>query len=121
MKQPTRQDTINLRTWRTSGVEIHEGITGVIEYPLAIHRSTHEHEEIACGVRERYSPMWHITHIPTGKSFGIRSKDWDNIVKYVTGIKDHPALLMLTDETMTEHPMFEDLSDLHSRLRREIF
>ena len=121
MKQPTRQDTINLRTWRTSGVEIHEGITGVIEYPLAVHRSTNEHSEIQCGSRKRYSGIWHITHIPTGKSFGIRSKDWNKIVAYVEGIKDHPALLMLTDETMTAHPMFEDLSALHSRLRGELF
>ena len=121
MKQPTRKDTINLRTWRTSGVEIHEDITGVIEYPLAVHRSTNEHSAIQCGVRKRYSGMWHITHIPTGKSFGIRSKDWNKIVAYVEGIKDHPALLMLTDETMTAHPMFEDLSALHSRLRGELF
>ena len=49
MRQPTRQQTINIRTWRTSGVQIHEGITGVIEYPLAVHRSTHEHEEIDNG------------------------------------------------------------------------
>ena len=121
MKQPTRQDTINLRTWRTNGVEIHEGITGVIEYPLAVHRSTNEHSEIQCGSRKRYSGAWHITHIPTGKSFGIRSRNWDKIVAYVEGIKDHPALLMLTDETMTAHPMFEDLSNLHSRLRGELF
>ena len=121
MKQPTRQDTINLRTWRTSGVEIHEGITGVIEYPLAVHRSTNEHSEIQCGSRKRYSGMWHITHIPTGKSFGIRSRDWNKIVAYVEGIKDHPALLMLPDDTMTAHPMFQDLSDLHSRLRGELF
>ena len=121
MKRPNRQDTINLRTWRTSAVEIHEGITGVIEYPLAVHRSTSEHSAIQCGVRNRYSGMWHITHIPTGKSFGIRSNDWSKIVAYVEGIKDHPALLMLTDETMTAHPMFEDLSNLHSRLRGELF
>ena len=121
MKQPTRQDTINLRTWRTSGVEIHEGITGVIEYPLAVHRSTNEHSEIQCGSRKRYSGMWHITHIPTGKSFGIRSRDWTKLGAYVEGIKDHPALLMVTDDTMTAHPMLQDLSDLHSRLRGELF
>ena len=121
MKQPSRQDTINLRTWRTHGTQYHEGITGVLEYPLAIHRDCGEHEEITCGSRKRYSGIWCITHIPTGKSFGIRSRNWNNIVAYVEGIKDHPALLMLTDETMTEHPMFQDLSDLHSRLRRELF
>tara|TARA_Y100001937_G_C6959378_1_gene258173 strand:- start:12 stop:377 length:366 start_codon:yes stop_codon:yes gene_type:complete len=121
MKQPTRQDTISFRTWRTHGTEFHEGITGVIEYPLAIHRDTDEHDEIQSGTRKRYSSLWCITHIPTGKGFGIRTKDWSKIVAYVTGIKDHPALLMLTDETMTAHPMFQDLSDLHSRLRRELF
>jgi len=121
MKQPTRKDTINFRSWRTHGTEFHEGITGIIEYPLAVHRDTSEHDEIQNGTRKRYSGPWCITHIPTGKSFGIRTKDWDKIVAYVTAIKDHPALLMLTDDTMTAHPMFEDLSDLHSRLRRELF
>ena len=121
MKQPTRNDTINFRTWRTHGTEFHEGITGTIEYPLAIHRDTTEHDDIKSGARKRYSSLWCITHIPTGKSFGVRTKDWSKIVTYVTGIKDHPALLMLTDDTMTAHPMFQDLSALHSRLRRELF
>ena len=121
MKKPSRQDTINMRIWKASGTQYIQGITGMIEYPLAIHRDTNEHEEIQEGNRSRYSSIWAITHIPTGKSFGIRSRDWDKIVRYVTGIKDHPALLMLTDDTMTAHPMFDDLSDLHGRLRRELF
>ena len=53
MRQPTRQQTINIRIWKTSGVQNIEGITGVIEYPLAIHRPTHEHEEIDNGTRNR--------------------------------------------------------------------
>lgn len=121
MNKPTRQDTVTFRIWRHSGVQLIENIVGRMEYPLAIHRDTGEHEEIQEGNRKRYSGLWCITHIPTGKSFGIRSKDWDKIVTYVSQIKDHPALLMLTDDTMTAHPMFDDLSDLHSRLRREIF
>ena len=121
MKQPTRQETINLRIWKSSGTEYIEGVTGMFEYPLAIHRDLNEHEEITCGSRKRYSSMWTMTHIPTGKTFGIRSSEWSNIVSYVEQIKDHPALLMLTDDTMTNHPMFKDLSDLHSRLRRELF
>ena len=66
MKQPTRNDTISFRTWRTHGTEFHEGITGIIEYPLAIHRDTSEHDEIQNGTRKRYSSLWCITHIPTG-------------------------------------------------------
>ena len=120
MKQPTRQQHIKLRIWRANGTEYVEGVTGMIEYPLAIHRDLSEHSQIQEGTRSRYSGIWTMTHVPTGKSFGIRSRNWQSIVYYVEQIKDHPALLMITDETMTAHPMFKDLSDLHSRLRREI-
>ena len=119
MKQPTRTDTINLRVWKTSGVERYENITGINVYPLAIHRPTHEFEEIKEGSRSRYSGVWHITHIPTGKSFGIRA-EWSKVVYYVDNIIDEPALLMLTDKTMTEHPCFQQLSDKHFELRRQI-
>lgn len=118
MKQPTRQDLINLRIWRYDGVVYLEGITGLIEYPMAMHRPVTEFEEIQCGTRKRYSGEWCITHIPTGKSFGIRSTNWEDIVGYVTGIIDEPALLMLTDKTMTEHPCFQQLSDRHFELRK---
>lgn len=121
MKKPTRQDTINLRIRRSTGMERIESIVGVVEYPLAIHRSITEHEQITEGVRKRYSGVWSVTHIPTGKSFGIRSTDWNKVMQYVEGVKDHPALLMMTDETMSAHPMFQELNDLHSRLRRELF
>lgn len=121
MKQPSRQDTINVRVWRAqSGVEVLEGITGMHVYPLAIHRPITEFEEIQEGKRSRYSGTWSITHIPTGKSFGINSKDWDHIVFYVENIKDEPALLMLTDKTMTDHPCFKQLSDKHTELRKRL-
>ena len=120
MKQPNRQDTVNVRVWRAhTGVETIIGITGIIEYPMAIHRPITEFEEIQEGKRSRYSGIWSITHIPTGKSFGIRSRNWDQIVGYVTGIKDEPALLMLTDKTMTEHPCFQQLTDKHNELRKK--
>jgi hypothetical protein len=120
MKQPSRQDTVNVRVWRGhTGVETIVGITGIIEYPMAIHRPITEFEEIQQGRRSRYSGIWSITHIPTGKSFGIRSKNWNNIVGYVEGIKDEPALLMLTDKTMTEHPCFQQLTDKHVELRKK--
>lgn len=119
MKQPSRNDTIHLRVWKTDGIERFENITGINVYPLAIHRPTHEFEEIRKGLRSRYSGVWHITHIPTGKSFGIRA-EWSKVVYYVDNIKDEPALLMLTDKTMTEHPCFQQLSDRHFELRREI-
>ena len=121
MKKPTRANTINLRIWKSSGTQYIEGIVGIIDYPLAVHRSIYEHEEIQEHNRKRYSGDWTVTHIPTGKGFGIRSRDWENISEYVQQMKDHPALLMLTDDTMTAHPMFKDLEELHNRLRRELF
>lgn len=121
MKQPSRHNKVNVRVWRhQSGVQTIVGITGIIEYPLAIHRPIQEFEEIQEGIRSRYSGLWNITHIPTGKSFGIVSRDWDSIVYYVENIKDEPALLMMTDKTMTEHPCFKQLSDKHIQLRNEI-
>jgi len=118
---PRRQDTINVRVWRhTIGMEIVEGITGINVYPLSIHRPLDEFEEIQSGSRSRYSGIWHITHIPTGKSFGIQTRVWEDIVYYVDNIKDEPALLMITDKTMTSHPCFKQLSDRHYELRREI-
>jgi len=121
MKKPTKNDTINIRIWRSSGSQALQGIVGVIEYPLAIHRAVVEFEEIQEGKRSRYTGKWFVTHIPTGKGFGIRSKDWESVASYVEQIKDHPTLLMLTDDTMTAHPQYQDLCDLHDRLRRELF
>ncbi len=120
MKQPSRADTINLRVWKTNGMFYAQQITGLNVYPLAIHRPLDEFEEIERGSRSRYSGMWNITHIPTGKSFGIQTRDWDAITYYVDSIKDEPALLMLTDKTMTDHPCFQQLSDRHYELRKEI-
>lgn len=121
MKQPNRTDTINLRVWRHRlGVQVIEGITGVIVYPLAVHRPITEFEEIQAGVRSRYSGRWSVTHVLTGKSFGITSKVWENIVYYVDNIKDEPALLMMDDKTMTNHPCFQQLNDKHKELRAEI-
>ncbi len=120
MKKPSRHNKINLRVWKTNGIQTIEGITGVNVYPLAIHRSIYEFKEIQQDFRTRYSGNWHITHIPTGKSFGIVSKEWEDIVYYVENIIDEPALLMVTDKTMTAHPCFSQLSDKHKKLKREI-
>ena len=117
MKQPTRQDTITIRIWKQNGSVLYENICGVAVYPLAIHRSLDEHEEILEGSRKRYSGRWHISHIPTGKGFGVSSRNWDDIVTYVNGIKDEPALLMVTDETMVSHPMYQRLVDKHTDLK----
>lgn len=115
MKQPTRKDTINLRVWRTTGLTTMQGIVGVNDYPLAIHRPITEFEDIQQDFRTRYGGTWCITHIPTGKSFGIRCRDWDALTRYVERVKDHPVLLMITDETMVAHPMYRDLVDLHCK------
>ena len=115
MKKPTRKDTINLRVFRSSGVVTVEGIVGINDYPLAVHRPIAEFEDIQQDFRTRYGGTWCITHIPTGKSFGIRCRDWDALTRYVANVKDHPVLLMITDETMTGHPMYSDLVDLHMK------
>ena len=120
MRKPTTKDRINLRVWRYDGVIQIENIVGYLQYPIAIHRSIHEHQEIQDKQRKRHSSRWHVTHIPTGKSFGIRTTDWESITYYVDSIKDEPALLMLTDKTMTEHPCFQQLSDRHFELRKQI-
>ena len=120
MRKPTTKDRINLRVWRYDGVIQIENIVGYLQYPIAIHRSIHEHQEIQDKQRKRHSSRWHVTHIPTGKSFGIRTRDWESITYYVDSIKDEPALLMLTDKTMTEHPCFQQLSDRHFELRKQI-
>lgn len=120
MKQPTRKDTITIRIWRHSGVRLYENICGVIAYPLVVHRNLDEHDAIQCGVRKRYSSRWYVSHIPTGKGFGIVSRNWDEIATYVNGIKDEPALLMLTDETMTEHPLYQQLVRKHDELRSAV-
>ena len=120
MKQPSRQDTINLRVWKTNGMVCAQEITGLNVYPLAIHRPLDEFDEIQDGSRSRYSGMWNITHIPTGKSFGIHSRDWNEITFYVEHIKDEPALLMLTDKTMIDHPCYKQLSDRHFELRSQM-
>ena len=119
MKQPTRKDTINLRVWRTSGLVTMEGIVGINDYPLAVHRPISEFEEIQQDFRTRYGGTWCVTHIPTGKSFGIKSKDFEGIMEYVNVVKHHPVMLMITDETMTGHPMYGELVTLHNKTRGE--
>jgi hypothetical protein len=120
MKQPTRKDTINLRVWRTTGLETMQGIVGVNDYPLAIHRPITEFEDIQQDFRTRYGGTWCVTHIPTGKSFGIRCRDWDALTRYIEKVRDHPTLLMITDETMTKHPMYSDLCNLHVKAKSEL-
>jgi len=120
MKKPTSKDTINLRTTGFDEKHLYEGIVGVHVYPLVIHRLTSDYEQIQNGQRQRYSPSWTITHIPTGKAFGITSTNWDAIVEYVESIKDEPALLMMTDDTMVNHPDYQQLVDRHMELRRNI-
>lgn len=119
MKKPTTKDRINLRVWRGDGVIFCEKIVGLIQYPIAIHRSIIEHEEILAKHRKRHSAKWHVTHIPTGKSFGIASDVFENVVGYVSQVVDHPALLMITDDTMVKHPMYRDLIEIHQDARRK--
>ena len=118
MKKPTSKDRINLRVYRVDGVIVCENIVGVVRYPVAIQRSITEHEQIIAKQRKRHSANWHVTHIPTGKSFGIANEVFDNVVGYVSDIVDHPVLLMLTDDTMTSHPMYSNRIDEHASARQ---
>jgi len=119
MNKPTRRDTINLRMWmHSTGVETIEGICGVIVFPLAIHRPLSEHNDIQQGRRSRFSNQWQVTHMLTGKGMGIRSGSWENIVGFVQEIADHPALLMMDDDTMTNHPMYDDLISKHREAKQ---
>ena len=119
MKQPTRQDTINLRVWRSSGLETIQDIVGRHHYPLAVHRPISEFIDIRQDFRTRYSGMWCATHIPTGKSFGIKSKDFKSLMGYVNVMMHHPVMLMITDATMVGHPMYRELVSLHLKTREE--
>ena len=119
MKQPTRQDTINLRVWRSTGLETMQGIVGRYHYPVAVHRPISEFIDIRQDFRTRYSGLWCVTHIPTGKSFGIKSKDFKGIMEYVNVMMHHPVMLMITDATMTGHPMYGELVSLHNKTRGE--
>ena len=119
MKKPTRKNTINLRCWRMDGMKTIKGIVGVMDYPLAIHRPFTEYEEIQQDFRTRYSGDWVITHIPTGKGMGVKSSEWESIVQYVNTVKDHPVLLMITDKTMTDHPMYRELVTIHSESKKK--
>ena len=119
MKKPTNKDRINLRVWKTDGVQTCENIVGVIHYPIAIHRSITEHEEIIAKQRKRHSARWCVTHLPTGKSFGIISVCFDKVVGYVEEIIDHPTLLMITDETMQGHPLYKDLVSRHTSAKKK--
>ena len=119
MKKPTTKDRINLRVWRYDGVKQVENIVGYLQYPIAIHRSIEEHQEILDKIRHRHSSRWHVTHIPTGKSFGIQTGDWDSAVGYAQEVVDHPVLLMITDDTMSGHPMYQDLINTHKQARKK--
>ena len=119
MKKPTTKDRINLRVWRMDGVKQVENIVGYLQYPIAIHRSIDEHQDILDERRKRHSSRWFVTHIPTGKSFGIQTGDWDSAIGYVQAIGDHPVLLMITDDTMTGHPMYQDLIETHQQARQK--
>jgi hypothetical protein len=120
MDKPTRKDTINLRVWKSStGVQVLQGIVGVIDYPIAIHRDLTEFEQIQNGRRSRYSSYWCATHIPTGKSMGVNTSDWDALVQYVESIKDHPVLLMMNDSTMQNHPLYNDMVAKHQQAKRD--
>jgi len=120
MKKPTSKDTINLRTTGHDGNNTYEGIIGVYEYPLVIHRTVSDFEDIQQGRRKRYGSRWTITHIPTGKALGVTSRYWEDIVEYVEGIKDEPALLMMNDQTMIEHPDYQRLINRHNELRSKM-
>lgn len=118
MKKPTTKSNLAIFSARTHTRETIERIPVVFDYPIAVHRSVSEWQEIQEGTRKRYSSSWVMSHIPTGMSFGVVA-DWDSIRGMALEIKDHPALLMLTQESMEAHPMYRDLCDVYSKLKRK--
>ena len=118
MKKPTSKDKIPFPIYKavSSSREIVSGLVGVIDYPIAIHRSILEHEQIELSQRKRYSSQWCLTHIPTGMGFGVIAK-WETVYGLAMEIKDHSALLMLTQESMQAHPDYNDIEELYIKLR----
>ena len=117
MKRPTRNSTINLRIASSDRKKTtYENIVGVFDYAVVIHRRISEHEQIQEGLRKRYSSTWVVSHIPTGMSFGMVG-NWKSVHGFATEIKDHPTLLMHTQEQMRNHPQFQELVQLHHKLK----
>ena len=120
LPKPTRKDTINLRIFRHDGAKYYKDIVGVFVYPLVIHRPTDDYDLIASGKKSRYSSKWNVTHALTGKGFGISSTNWDAVSAYALGMQDEPALLMMSDKTMTEHPCYDQLFERHKELKHKL-
>ena len=49
----------------------------------------------------------------------IQTGDWNLAIGYTQEVVDHPVLLMITDDTMVGHPMYQDLIDTHTQARKK--
>lgn len=110
MKRPNKNTRVSFNVFKHVHGRQLINICGVIKYPLVIHRLEHEQTEIAEGVRKRYSGQWTITHLPTGMSCGIQGS-WSYCKGFVEELGDHSVFLMVTTDTLTDHPDYSDLLD----------
>ena len=113
MKKPNRHNRVTFNMFKHSLGRIPVTICGVIEYPLVVHRMESEQDEMDKGTRKRFSARWMITHLPTGMSCGIQGS-WDYCKGFVEELGNHPVFLMVTSDTLTDHPDYRDLLDKYS-------
>ena len=113
MKKPNKNTRVSFNVFRHVDGRVPVNICGVLEYPLAIHRLIYEQEEMDAGSRKRFSSRWTVTHLPTGMSCGIQGS-WNYCKGFVDELGNHSVFLMVTSETLTDHPDYRDLLDKYS-------
>ena len=113
MKKPNKHNRVTIGIFKHSIGRQPVDICGVIEYPLAIHRLEGEQEDMDSGTRKRFSSRWTVTHIPTGMSCGIQGS-WNYCKGFVEELGNHSVFLMITSDTLTDHPDYSDLLDKYS-------
>ena len=113
MKKPNKNTRISFSVYKHTIGRQSVNICGVIQYPLAIHRLEREQDELDSGTRKRFSSMWMITHIPTGMSVGITGS-WNYCKGFVDELGNHSVFLMVTSDTLTDHPDYSDLIEKYT-------
>ena len=113
MKKPNKHTLVSFGVYKHNIGRQPVSICGVIQYPLVIHRVLREQEEMDDGTRKRFSARWAVTHIPTGMSCGL-SGSWAYCKGFVEELGNHSVFLMVTSETLTDHPDYSDLLDKYA-------
>jgi len=116
MKRPNKNKRVSFNVFKHGTGRTLVSVCGILSYPLVIHRKLNEQEEIDCGERSRFSSSWNITHLPTGMSCGITGS-WDCCRAFVEELGEHSVFLMVTSDTLTDHPDYKDLLDKYSAFK----